>query len=138
LKGAIEYHSPTTRWHPKDPEGSPHLENRALLEPFENLYNAALHRYPLAPLGLYALLLPLAAAAALVAWLRLWRQRCAGHAREKLILFMAFNCAYVPLISCLATHGELARYRFLVEGFLWGLAAAGVQEAVARWRLPGV
>ena len=131
LHGRYEYLSPTTRWHPKDPGGSPHREVRAILGRYEDLYNTALHAAP-RPYGLYTLIVPLVAWSALVALRALFLCRFAGREREKLVLFMVLQSAYVPAVSLLATHGELARYRFLVEAFMWIAACWGVCWISAR------
>jgi len=128
-RGHVDYFRPTSRWHPQDPKGSPHAENRRLVEPWENLYNRVVHGFPLPPFGLYVGLI-----AAIVARLAfsLW---AIGRSRQvtapdAVVLFMAMNCVYVPLLSCLVTIGELERYRFMVEGFMWVLAASGIAELV--------
>ena len=58
-EGYVDYFRPTTRWHPFDEKRSPHLANRAHLEPWENAYNAAVHGFPVPPFGLYVPLLAL-------------------------------------------------------------------------------
>ena len=132
LAGTFDYFEPTSRWHPRDPAGSPHAQARSVLEPWENLYNAALHRFPVAPFGVYALLLALIVYAAGSALRVLWKNRGRDATREKLLLFMVFNCVYVPALSCLVTFGELERYRFMVEGFMWIVGLSALPFARAR------
>jgi hypothetical protein len=131
-QGWVDYFRPTTRWHPHDAEASPHRDNRRVLGPWENFYNAALHSFPLPPFGLYALLLVAIGYTTGRALRLLWQRRLHSCLPEKLALFMAFNCLYVPALSCLVTIGELERYRFMVEAFMWVLAAAAVQALVER------
>ena len=132
LAGTFDYFQPTSRWHPRDPAGSPHAQTRAVLEPWENLYNDALHRFPVVPFGPYALLVALILYAAGSALRTLWKNGGRNGEREKLLLFMVFNCAYVPALSCLVTFGELERYRFMVEGFMWIVGLSGLPFARAR------
>jgi len=124
-KGVRDYFNPTTRWHPHDPEGSPHKEQRKLLEPWEDLYNRVFHQLFAPPYGLYLLLFPLMVFALGSAFLTLWRGRLEGHEADKLVVLLAMNVVYVPLLSCLVTIGELERYRFLVEAPMWLLALRG-------------
>ena len=128
-QGYVDYFRPTTRWHPSDEKRSPHRANRAHLEPWENAYNAALHTFPFPPFGLYTLMLPLLFYALGLSLLRLWRARLDGCIQEKLIVVMIANALYVPVLSCLVTIGELERYRFMVEAFMWIAAAWAVQQA---------
>lgn len=118
-EGLVDYFRPSTRWHPRDPDGSPHRGHRVRLEPWENAYNTVLHRFPYPPFGLYLLLVPLALYGGWRAAATLWRRRLQGSEPEKLILFLLFNSAFVPALSCLVAIGELERYRFIVEAFLW-------------------
>jgi hypothetical protein len=126
-QGWVDYFRPTTRWHPHDPNGSPHQANRQILRPWEDVYNALLHSFPLPPFGLYLLLVVAIVYTTARALKLLWQRRLADSLPEKLALFMAFNCLYVPALSCLVTIGELERYRLMVESFMWILAAAAVQ-----------
>ncbi len=134
LRGIEDYFRPSTRWHPRDPEGSPHQNIRDVLEPWENAYHALVHRFPVSPFGLYLLLCPLALYGVWLALRSLWQARYEGSEREKLVLFMAFNAAFVPALSCLVAIGELERYRFIVEGFVWLIAAFSVSTWALRAR----
>jgi hypothetical protein len=130
-QGWVDYFRPTTRWHPQDEESSPHRENRRVLGGWENAYNRLFHTLPWPPFGLYLLLVPALIWATARALRTLWRQRLADAAAAKTMVFFFVNCLYVPLLSCLVTIGELERYRFMVEGFLWVAAAALVRELVS-------
>jgi hypothetical protein len=112
------YFKPTSRWHPAGDKG-PHLQHRAVLGGWEKVHNAVLHRFPLEPFGLYLALVPLFFVATFRAARRMWRARLDGSLRDKLVLLLAANCIYVPLLSCMVTTAELSRYRLLVEGFMW-------------------
>jgi hypothetical protein len=118
-RGVTDYFAPTTRWHPKDPAGSPHQANRAVVGAWENAWNAFMHSAPPRPYGLYVLLLALDGYALVVAALRLLRRRFRDSVQEKLILAMLLNVIYVPALSCMVAIGELERYRFLVEAPMW-------------------
>jgi len=133
-RGYVDYFRPTSRWHPKDPKGSPHLENRRILEPWENAYNRGIHGFPVAPFGLYLGLIGAFLTRVGITVANLWRTRLVVTPPDALVLFMAMNCVYVPLLSCLVTIGELERYRFMVEGFMWILAASAVRCVVAQLR----
>lgn len=128
LKGVKDYFNPTTRWHPRDPKGSPHLTIRERLEPWERIYNTTLHSPIVAPFGLYLCALPLWIWACARAARRLLRARLRGHASDKLVVFMVLNALYVPAISCLVAIGELERYRLLVEGFMWATTCWAARE----------
>ena len=133
--GVVDYFRPTSRWHPRDPDGSPHEHNRRLLGAWEDLYNAVLHGFPLRPFGLYLPLVALLAYAAWSAFTTLCKSRAEGCAREKVVLFMAFNCLYVPAVSCLVTIGELERFRFMVEPLMWTVGLSAVPGLWARMRI---
>jgi hypothetical protein len=119
LSGYVDYFRPSTRWHPHDEKSSPHLANRRVIGTWENLYNRVLHRVPVRPFGLYLLIVPAMLWSLFSSTRALYRSRLAGGTREKLVLFLTFNALYVPVLSCLVTIGELERYRFMVEGFMW-------------------
>jgi hypothetical protein len=133
-EGLVDYFRPSTRWHPRDPDGSPHRRHRERLEPWENAYNAVLHRVPIPPFGLYLLLVPLALYGGWLAARTLWHRRLQGCEPEKLVLFLLFNCAFVPALSCLVAIGELERYRFIVEAFLWIVAVWSGRQLVRALR----
>jgi hypothetical protein len=117
-KNYVTYFQPTSDWHPNKKDG-PHAEHRKIIGGWEGLYNTVVHRFPIGPFGLYLVLIPLFFLAAFRAARTLWQARFTGHLREKLIVFMAANWIYVPLLSCMVTTAELSRYRLIVEGFMW-------------------
>lgn len=127
--GYVDYFRPTTRWHPQDETASPHLENRAVIGRFERAYNRFVHSRVLPPFGLYVPLLAFLFYGTAVALGTVWRRRFEGCLEEQLILFMAFCSFYVPLLSCLVTIGELERYRFMVEAFMWIVALWAARRA---------
>jgi hypothetical protein len=130
----VDYFRPTSRWHPRDPDGSPHRHNRALLGTWEDLYTALLHRFPVRPFGIYLLLVAAFVHRVWSAFATVRRSKHRARAQEKVVLFMALNCAYVPAVSCLLTIGELERFRFMVEALMWivGTAALGARGSRDR------
>ncbi|HEU4409913.1 MAG TPA: hypothetical protein VFS43_31960 [Polyangiaceae bacterium] len=137
LSNLVDYFRPTTRWHPLDRQSSPHLDNRQALEPWEDAYNNALHGGWTRPFGFYIPVLLLFAYGAGAAANALRKSRLEGCLEEKVVLFMAFCCLYVPALSCLVTTTELERYRFLVEAFLWAIGLWAGRRALERvpWAL---
>jgi hypothetical protein len=128
----VAYFKPTTRWHPRDARSSPHRENRAVLGGWEDLYNDVFHRFPIPPVGLYlpwAVVFGYGVARALRHALR---RRFDACPREQLVLWMAFNCVYVPGLSCLCAISELARYRFIVEASMWTVFLWALQRQPSR------
>jgi hypothetical protein len=130
VAGVVDYFGPTTRWHPLDPTGSPHREIRETLEPWENLYNRAVHGGRFGPFGRYLILVGFIVYGVGAALRAAWRQRFKGCLEEKVVLFLAFCCFYVPGLSCLVEIGELERYRFTVEAFMWIVGLWGVRRAL--------
>ena len=137
-KGYVDYFRPTSRWHPLDPKSSPHAANRQVIGTWENIYNNAVHGLFLRPFGLYLALLPFGLWASFGALIRLFKSRWQANPGDKLLVLLAFCSVFVPGLSCLVTIGELERYRFLVEGFIWVLVAAGLMQlppiVPRRWR----
>ena len=127
LRGIIDYAKPTPRWHPKDPEGSPHRAHRAILGGWENIYTTVVHGFP-NPVGLYVLA-PWVVVGVVVRALR--RRRTPG---AKIVLLLAFQILYVTTVSCVLEIGELERYRFVIEAPLWLVAMWGIQELIPRMR----
>lgn len=136
-EGLLDYFNPTTRWHPHDAKRSPHGDNRKVLGRWEDLYNHVWHGLYRPPYGVYLLMLPFMAFALGSACLTLWRTRLAQSPADKLVVLLAMNVVYVPLISCLVTIGELERYRLLVEAPMWLLTLRGafLLSSLVRGRL---
>jgi hypothetical protein len=132
-RGVRDFFSPTTRWHPheKSHKVTPHDQHRLLLGRWEELWNAVLHGFPVAPVGLYALL-PLPLGLALGRAFKAHRSDdVAERARGALTWFMLFQIAYVVATSTLFTFQESSRYRYQIEPFLWLLSAVSLAHA---WR----
>lgn len=133
--GLVEFFSATTHWSPGEryQRPTPHDEHRALLGRYENAYNAVLHGFPLAPVGLYVVV-PLLLAGAVV---RAWKLRGAAdpdaRALAAFLWFALFQIAYVVATSTLFSALEEPRYRYQIEPLLWLLAALAVARLVA-WR----
>jgi len=126
-KGFRTYLRPTSQWHPSK-EAGPHTHNRRVIGHWEKLYNTLVHTFPFKPYGLYLLLIPAGLYAAFRAAREIWRARFANRLEDKLIVLMACNCAYVPVLSCMVTTAELSRYRLLVEAFMWTLGLSLVAQ----------
>jgi hypothetical protein len=127
----VTYFRPISDWHPSRKLG-PHVGHRKVLGGWEALYNTVMHRFPVQPFGLYLGLLPLFFWATLRAVRTLWRARLADHLPEKLVVFMAANWIYVPLLSCMVTTAELQRYRLIVEGFMWLVCLSPLAQRYTR------
>jgi hypothetical protein len=120
VAGLRDLFRPSTEWHPRTGTArSPHAQHRQVLGAYERGYNGLVHRFPIAPFGLYAFL-PLV-------WLwGLWRAfglarrgDSAGRARGGLLLFCLFQILYVIAASSMLTFLEESRYRFQVEPMIW-------------------
>jgi hypothetical protein len=125
--GLPQYFEPTTQWHPADHDPrSAHWTHHQVFPQAEDWVNAFLHRpiAALAPFGWYTLL-PL-----VLAWaVREAARGIAGtsggeRARKVLLLYLAGQVVFAVMVSCMFALGENARYRFLIEGFIWILGAA--------------
>lgn len=127
--------SPSTRWHPRTgTAASPHFEHRQVLGAWEDLWNRFVHESFFAPVGLYALL-PVG-----LLW-AVWRARrllaADDDAQRALGGWWCFVLAQVLWVGALmsaATVGEHARYRFVIEAFLWLVMAGAVSDLVSRLR----
>jgi hypothetical protein len=128
-RNVVEMMGPTTRWHPRDDTPmSPHRRHRWLLGGYEHWFNSAMHRFPVAPVGVYFFLpIPLAWAG-----LRAWRGSKSAdpdtRARSALLTLLAFLIVYVFAASALLTSLKMARYRFQVEAFIWIVTAATLRR----------
>lgn len=128
-RNVVETMGPTTRWHPRDDtRTSPHRRHRWLLGGYENWFNGALHRFPVAPVGVYFFLpIPLAWAC-LRAWRGLKSAEPDTRARGALLALIVFLIVYVFAASALLTSLEMARYRFQIEAFIWIVTAAMLRK----------
>jgi hypothetical protein len=127
----VELFSPTTQWHPDD-KGvtTPHLDHRRVLGGYEQLYNGIVHGLP-SPGGLYIWLPFFCVWAVLLARRRLKSSEPEARAQALLLCFCLLHMAYVLAVSCLFTAGECARYRYLIEPFIWLIVARALVSLVA-------
>jgi hypothetical protein len=127
--------SPSTGWHPRSgTPNSPHYGHRQVLGRYEDLYNHVVHGLVQPPYGLY-LLLPLCLGWVAVAGvMRLMRGTAEERAWGALVLLCAIQIVYLIAITALLTFGENARYRYIVEPFIWVVALATVIDVARRWR----
>ena len=137
----VEFFQPSTRWHPKDPERSPHRHNRSFLEPWENFFNALWHGWAWG-MGIY----PFAFLIVIIGTLRMLKGTFFSKSRQASdLLGLYFSCTflYCVCVSCLVTTGELERNRVVVEFLLW-FVVVGLVKGLglprrpphARWRFP--
>ena len=133
LHGLRDLFAPSTEWHPyTGTERSPHYEHRRVLGSYEALANRVVHRFPVAPVGVYAFL-PL---------VMLWTAGRAGRlvrsedrrtkALGAMLALCLLNIGYVVAISSAFTFLESSRYRYQVESLIWLIAAFCVADLYAR------
>jgi len=130
----VELFSPTTQWHPDD-KGvtTPHLDHRRVLGGYERIYNQIVHGWP-SPVGLYSSLPIFCAWAVVFAWRRWKASEPEARAQALLLCFCLLHMAYVLCVSCLFTAGECARYRYLIEAFIWLIVARAMLSLCAMVR----
>ena len=133
LRGVRDLFAPSTEWHPyTGTERSPHYEHRRVLGGYEALANRVMHRFPAAPVGVYAFL-PLVMM--WTAW-RAWQfVRTADHQTRALgamLVLSLLNIGYVVTISSAFTFLESSRYRYQVESLIWLITAFCVADLYAR------
>jgi hypothetical protein len=121
--------SPSTRWHPRTgTPASPHAQHRQVLGAWEDVYNAVVHGFPVKPYGLY-LLLPVCLGWVLV---RGYRRLCSGSDSERALGALTLSCAiqilYLIAVTALLTYGENARYRYIIEPFIWVVCASALHD----------
>lgn len=137
--GLAQLFGPSTRWHPRDAQaGSAHAEHRRVLGSFENPYNAVVHAFPLAPVGLYLLLPGPLVWATRRAFVLARSGSVVKRARAALLAFLVLQIVYLVVTSALFTIGESARYRYQIEALIWLLCALAVQALFHRPRLTSV
>lgn len=131
-RGLRDLFGPSTAWHPRDRAPiAPHHQHREVLGRYEAWFNAFVHTWPVAPVGIYLFLpVPLVWAAAR-SWRLLRSADPAAHARGALLIFCLFQIVYVVAASSMLTSLESARYRFQIEWAIWVILAA----CIARSRL---
>jgi len=128
----VELFSPTTQWHPDDKGATtPHLDHRRVLGGYERVYNRLVHGLP-APEGLYIFLPFFCGWAVVFAQRRFKSPEPEARAQALLISFCLLHMAYVLAVSCLFTAGECARYRYLIEPFIW-LIVTRALVSLAAW-----
>jgi hypothetical protein len=130
--------SPSTWWHPRSGTArSPHAQHRQVLGGYEDLYNGAMHGFPARPYGVYALLPFWLGWVAVQGSRRLKKGDEAERLRAALLLLCAVQITYLIAITALLTFGENARYRYIVEPFIWVVALAATLDMAAwiraRW-----
>ena len=132
FRGLADVFSPSTTWHPRDTSAdSPHYQHRQVLGGYERFYNRFVHRFPVAPIGLY-IFLPI-----VLAW-AIWRAQTLGRFADSerralgaLLWFCVLQIAYVVFASTVFTFHESARYRYQIESLIWLLTALAIQHT---WR----
>jgi len=119
----------TTHWHPHDKEDvSPHFRHRQVLGGYESLYDDLVHSFPVRGVGWYVLL-PFVL---IWAGTRAWRLMRSGDASSwvsaMLLVFAVMQILYVVSVSALFSYGESARYRYMVEPFIWLVVASSLSR----------
>lgn len=117
--------SPSTRWHPKTgTPASPHAQHRRVLGAWEDAYNRLVHEFPVRPYGLYVFLPPCLVWVLIQSCRRLRSGSGATRALGALTGSCAIQILYLVAITALLTYGENARYRYIVEPFIWVVVAS--------------
>jgi hypothetical protein len=130
LTTSIEHFLPTTTWHPRDAEGSPHLINRQILGQYERSYNTVVHTWPVRGLGLYVILVPFCIGGFLYAAIQWFRDKVG--VMEYVILFCGFNSLFILAVGSVFEYGEAERFRYTFEAFLWITAVYGILSLVRQ------
>jgi hypothetical protein len=130
LRTSIEHFLPTTTWHPRDAEGSPHLINRQILGQYEQSYNTIVHTWPVRGLGLYVILVTFCIGGFLYAVIRWFRDK--AGVMEYLILFSGFNSLFILSVGSVFEYGEAERFRYSFEALLWITAMYGIISLVRQ------
>ena len=131
LRGLRDLFTPSTEWHPyTGTTRSPHYEHQRVLGPYENLVNRLFHLYPVAPVGLYALLPLVMIWTARSAWQLVRSTNTEKIACGAILWLCLANIAFVVSVSSAVTYLESSRYRYQVESLIWVTTAVC---AVSLW-----
>jgi hypothetical protein len=131
LRGLRDLFTPSTEWHPyTGTTRSPHYEHQRVLGPYETLVNRLFHQYPVAPVGLYALLPLVMIWTARNAWQLVRSTDTEKIARSAILWLCLTNIAFVVGVSSAVTYLESSRYRYQVESLIWVTTAVC---AVSLW-----
>lgn len=136
IHGIAQFYGPSTRWHPRDKDHSPHAEMRKNLGWWENMYNGFFHSLPVKIVGLYIFFMIILMLNFTKYFICLLKNENFGF-HDKLVSFITMNVVYVTLLSCMVTYGELARYRFMIEPFIWLLMANFLYSFYSRTKIIG-
>ena len=133
MRGLRDLFTPSTEWHPyTGTTRSPHYEHRRVLGGYENLVNRLFHQFPIAPIGLYALLPLVMIWTARSAWRLARSTERAKVARGAILWLCLANITFVVAVSSAVTYLESSRYRYQVESLIWVITAVCV---AALWGL---
>ena len=109
-KSFPQFFSASTMWHPhRNRKSGPHYQHRETLGRYEKSYNFLVHEFLFAPFGIYVCLF-----LGLV-----WCVYKRVHRQRFIWLVILFHIVYMTSISSLLTWGENARYRYIIEPFIW-------------------
>ena len=130
--------SPSTFWHPRT--GTPdsvHYEHREVLGWYEDAFNELVHYSFLPPVGLYVFLPLFLARVARRGWLLLRSPSDQMRATGAVWYFALLQIGYLVPVVALLTWGENARYRYIIEPFIWLIVTATLVDfaRAARTRL---
>jgi hypothetical protein len=137
--------SPSTQWHPRrGTPDSPHHEHRQVLGWYEDAFNRLVHGAILPPVGLYVLLPLFLARVARLGWRLLRSESDHGRAVGAVWYFGLLQIGYLVPVIALLTWGENARYRYIIEPFIWLIVTATCVDFVratfqwsAQWSARG-
>jgi hypothetical protein len=119
-RGLRDLFTPSTEWHPyTGTERSPHFEHRRVLGGYESFVNTLVHRFPVAPVGLYALLPVALIWTARRAWQLAGSSDIDPRALGAMLWLSLINITFVVAISSAVTFLESSRYRYQVESLIW-------------------
>jgi len=128
-KNVPQFFSSTTHWHPNEPrESGVHYRHRQVLGRYEAFYDRLVHGFPGPPIGLYWLLPALIIGAVVSTW----RRHGPRSTIMVVMIFALFQISYVTVVSALFTYNELARYRFMIEAFVWLVVGVALSNAAQR------